>query len=307
MATLLKRLTRPQDHARLPKISGTVALDYLRDFRVQNEQVSSTHYRGTVTFRFVQSSVRSLLQQNNISFTDRQSGPFVVISTMDSGAAVPLLWEENNLWRTVWAETAIGDTLVPVVVPIGDLQDLSTITPDMSHQNMVAFDRLMQRYDATAVLWAEAKMIPSANGAPAVMVNYEVLGGSSHGLRGQLQVTGNDGDGLAAVYSTAVQQTLAALEQKFKSATVIEADENAEIARVTVVANVHSLQDWIQIERDVRRIPFVQDVMITAMTRTRLQFDVVHKGGQGAFEKAITAAGWHIQAAGTYYVLGRPK
>ena len=40
------------------------------------------------------------------------------------------LWPENNPWWQAWAKHLDSERLLRLVLPLGDLQDMATVTPD---------------------------------------------------------------------------------------------------------------------------------------------------------------------------------
>ncbi len=64
----------------------------------------------------------------------------------------PQVWEDN-LWRTAWLNLKAEQAIVPLIVPLGDLQDTSAIDAEEALAlDPVKLESLMIRYEAKAIL-----------------------------------------------------------------------------------------------------------------------------------------------------------
>ena len=127
-----------------PRLISTL----INDFEVTNEQLSTVRYVGTYTFRFKDSEVRRYLNMQNMSFTDVASKAVLVLPFYQTGSET-VLWDDSNLWMKAWARNKTYQGLVPVLVPIGDLQDVSDIEgsePLDYHSDKMA--AMIERYNA---------------------------------------------------------------------------------------------------------------------------------------------------------------
>ncbi|MEQ9449858.1 MAG: DUF2066 domain-containing protein [Rhodospirillaceae bacterium] len=161
-SALIERLVSPDDVARVPQPSASEIITMVRDFSIANERSSAVRYLADLTVRFHPGPVRALLRRANVPFTETVSKPLVVVPLYREDAGERLtLWEDPNPWRMAWMEPAADNSLVPFLVPLGDITDLTTISMEQASAGEVdALDALATRYGAggTLVAIAEASL-----------------------------------------------------------------------------------------------------------------------------------------------------
>ncbi len=52
----------------------------------------------------------------------------MVVLPLWKGPDGPVVWEDN-LWRKAWLDLKAEQAVVPMIIPLGDLEDTSAITP----------------------------------------------------------------------------------------------------------------------------------------------------------------------------------
>ena len=160
MQKLVQRLVVREDVARVSPLSAEQIADLLEGFAVADERTSGVRYLATLTFSFQPDAVRGFLRSQQIRYAEAQSKPAVVVP-LYGVAGEALLWDEPNPWRETWEGFNAGEWLVPLIVPLGDLEDISAID---------ASDAISGNSER---LWALA----SRYGAHEVMVSQFVLSG----------------------------------------------------------------------------------------------------------------------------------
>ena len=74
-----------------------------------------------------------------------------------NGPEGPVAWEDNP-WRKAWLDLNTDNDLVPIIVPLGDLDDSETISAEEALRgNEVKLQSLKLRYEAETVLVAVAE------------------------------------------------------------------------------------------------------------------------------------------------------
>ena len=124
MAKLLARLLPREELTLLRPLEAPQILAYVQDFSVGNERTSDVRYLAELTFRFRPGPVRELLRYNGLQHAETMSKPVVVLPIFGVEDEV-VLWGEANPWLATWAARPPGGWLVPLIVPLGDLGDLT--------------------------------------------------------------------------------------------------------------------------------------------------------------------------------------
>jgi hypothetical protein len=171
---LAERLGSPEAAQRLQGMDARDIGRMLRSLSIEEERSGPGRYIGKLTVRFLPGKIREVLGRYGIDIVEDQAPPVVVLPVW-KGPTGLVLWEEN-LWRKAWLDLKAEQSLVPIIVPLGDLEDTSAITPEEAAAgNAVKLESLMLRYEAKSILVAIAEPDP-AGGIHAVMQGDSPLG-----------------------------------------------------------------------------------------------------------------------------------
>ncbi|ACI98953.1 DUF2066 domain-containing protein [Rhodospirillum centenum] len=171
--TLYERLTLPRDANRLPTLGPAEIEALVEAFEVQEERTSAVRYVGTYTVRFRPSAVRTLMIGAGIPYAEVQAKPLLVLA-VDHTLGDPILWQQETAWRRAWADLPLPDGLLPIVIPYGELQDVTDIgVSEALAGDVTALRRIADRYGAGSVAVVQAglkgilEMPPPAGLPPA--------------------------------------------------------------------------------------------------------------------------------------------
>jgi len=164
---LAERLGSPEAAQRLQGMDARDIERMLRSLSIEEERSGPGRYIGKLTVRFLPDKIREVLGRYGIDVVEDQA-PAVIVLPVWKGPNGLVIWEDN-LWRKAWLDLKAEQSLVPIIVPLGDLEDTSAITADEAAAgNAVKLESLMLRYEAKGVLVAMAEPDP-AGGIHAVM------------------------------------------------------------------------------------------------------------------------------------------
>ena len=150
---LIERLVARDQRTRLPALEPEQILSLIQDFSLHDEKQSLVRYRADLTVRFVPDQVLSFLRQSGVSVTETTRQPVLLLPVwLDNGTA--LLWEDTNSWRDAWFDLDLGATLVPLIVPPGDLEDLATLSAQEASEGGEGVWLLADKYGARDVMIA---------------------------------------------------------------------------------------------------------------------------------------------------------
>lgn len=171
---LAERLGSPEAAQRLQGMDARDIGRMLRSLSIEEERSGPGRYIGKLTVRFLPDKIREVLGRYGIDVVEDQA-PAMVVLPVWKGPNGLVIWEDN-LWRKAWLDLKAEQSLVPIIVPLGDLEDTSAISPDEAVAgNAVKLESLMLRYEAKAILVAMAEPDPSG-GIHAVMQGDSPLG-----------------------------------------------------------------------------------------------------------------------------------
>jgi hypothetical protein len=224
---LAERLGSPEAVESLKGLEAPQIGRMLRSLSIEEEHSGPGRYIGKLTIRFLPGKIREIFGKHGIEVVEEQAPPMVVLPVWN-GPEGPVVWEEN-LWRKAWLDLKLEQTVVPIIIPLGDLQDTATITPEEALQlNPIKLEALQIRYEAKAILVAIASPEPSG-GIHAVMMGDSPLGRVTF----DKIYTAEDGT-LESAASLAAQRFNAVMVEKWRSTRLrlaAEARARAEAER----------------------------------------------------------------------------
>lgn len=154
---VLRRFTLYADWPRLPELTAADGELLVTGIGIANERASGTRYLGDVTARLNPQQVRRFLRQSGVRFTENQAAPSLLLPVLDT-PGVRVLFDEPNPWRAAWESIGLSNSLVPIRLALGDLQDFSAIDAGGAiGADWAALEQIASRYGVEQVLVAHAR------------------------------------------------------------------------------------------------------------------------------------------------------
>jgi len=282
---LVERLTMRVDHERLPNPPQNDIRAFIRDFSVTEEKTSAVRYLAKLTFHFKSGEVRNLLRANGIPFAETQSKSVVVLPVYQLAGEV-LLWEDNNPWREAWLRLPPAGGLVPLAVPIGDLQDIAQLRASQALDGEAsALGAVAERYGAGDAVVAFARVgLDAKTGAQDLLVTLIRHGpAAAETLPLEARFKSRPGEAVGDILSRAVIEAAKLVEDDWKLQNVVDYGRSGILA---ITIPVQSLRDWVMVERRLGGVPLVKRVETVLMSINEVRVNLHHVG---AADKLITA------------------
>lgn len=260
-----------------PPNTGVIAT-MVQDYELTKEKLSSVRYIGTYTFRFRENAVRRYFTKTNVPYTDVKSPPILMLPFYRS-AETTILWSQDNPWLESWKRSGSGPTLVPVIVPIGDLDDVKAIGDDESYNyNPYDLRRMMERYGAKESVIT----IADQDGA---MINVDIYRTDqmrpSFVRRIQVNAAG------PASYAAAVQQVKTVLQSDWKNKTAVAPAAYDDQRLLSARAVFSTLKDWAAIQSALRRIAAIQSVDLQSLSQGQALLTIKFTGARKNLKLAL--------------------
>lgn len=149
-------------------------LPFLKSLSIEEESISPGRYKGKLTVRFLPEKIRNLYSGFGVKVSGQQGPSFLVLAIWkDKGTQT--LWQDNP-WRQAWIKLHAEQSLIPVIVPLGDLEDSGSISvTDVLSEDAVKIEKIRRRYDVASVLVAFAEPA-EGGGVHATMSGKSPLG-----------------------------------------------------------------------------------------------------------------------------------
>ncbi len=288
---LFRRLTPATEWARQPQITPVELDQMVKSFDIANERHSSTRYLATVTYLFNPPTVRTALRKYGLQYSESTAKPVLVVPLVGSA------WTPDSPWAQAWATTARGGHLVPIVVPVGDVAEMSLLSTISTAADWNAVKPLVDRYNAGIVLIASA-----ARSGGTLQVTLTQIKPDGHSQRGASYTSQNHEDELAL--STRAAATIAdSVQEDWKRSTSVDYGAQTSLA---ALVSFSTLAEWIGVRRDLDSVRLVQNILVDEINLqgARLHFNYVGKIDQ--LQTALAQANLYLTAdANGTWILSR--
>jgi hypothetical protein len=286
---LLRRLTPAETYDRLPSARDLPIEQYVQNFTIRDEEVSGTQYIAELAVAYDPERVRGLLRERGVPLAQTVSAPLVVLPLYE-GPQGATLWPENNPWWQAWGDNLDPERLLRLVLPLGDLEDMTKVDVEQARAgDAAALRSLAARYGSEDILVmiASVQQEGSAAEVPIVRLEARRVGGVER-MNAPWTMRGEPGESLQELLDGAVRQIQDSLDAQWKSEHFLRFDQ----ARLMVVdIPIRELSDWVSINRDLKNLPEVSDVEIAAFSQRNVRAEIGYVGDELRFEEAVARLG----------------
>ncbi|MFN4281489.1 MAG: DUF2066 domain-containing protein [Alphaproteobacteria bacterium] len=301
---LLSRLTLSGDAQRLPRPSAAQISDLVRGFEVEGERASSVRYIANLRVRFRDDAVRNLLRQNGMPFAETRSKPMLILPVLD-GESGAILWEQDTYWRAAWAVAPRSEGLVPLIVPVGDLDDLRAITAELALAgDAPGLAAIAQRYGAGDVIVAVAT--PQYAGESVASVQVTINRFSALG-QDETVIENYDAPSGAApnqdVWVKAAAGVAANIEDAWKRSALIRYDSQRSLTATLALAGIDEL---VEMRRRFGRVAILRNAELVYLARDEAQFRFDYFGDERQLATAFAQSDLLLEQGETGWRL-RPR
>ncbi len=280
---MLARLTRKENRALLPPMDIETARALVKSLQVENELTSDVRYLADLVVAFEPDAVRSYLRAAGVPFTEVRSRPVLVVPVLADGVNY-LLWEEPNPWRAAWRDHPESYGLVPIVSPIGDLNDLTGLSAEQAvDADEGALGEAAVRYGAGSVMVAIATITGDEPGAQSIEVVASRVGRFEEPpLIISLQSAPEETPEL--FLHRAVGAVVSALDDDWKLTSTVSFEE---VGSMLVAVPISGLPGWIELRRRLAGVPSVTDVFVNALTASSAEVEIDYRGDAQQLVRAL--------------------
>lgn len=276
---------------------ASVISGMIQDFEVTKEQLSATRYVGTYTFSFNVAAVKSYFGTKNVSFSDTPSRPALVLPFMDKLGKSDL-WSPFNLWMKAWSRAeGLGSGLVPIQIPLGDLDDVADIGDDQALEyDPIKLSRLTKRYETGEAVMAIARpdsslSVSTKDTDPAqgtLKIHLYRTDREIPEFVQELTLTAAQGETMATLFDRAVKDVKTALQRDWKAKT---AAKTSETMHVQAKASFSGLAQWTDTKRALDRVYGLENLKVLSITPQSATLDFSFRGDESRLKSAFTQAG----------------
>lgn len=300
--TLLERLTLRTDHGDLPALADAGIAELISGIEVSDEKTSSVRYLAKITYRFKPDAIRELLSQEGLPFAETRSKPVLVIPVYQL-AGTQLLWDDPNPWREAWVGYQHRESLIPFIVPKGDLADVADIGPV---QAMAAtrkrLDTIARRYGATDTLVAVATLTTNpAAGRSGLDVSVSRFGPAIQEYTNIFSFTGSRGETVDTLLNRAVEGVAIQVEENWKRDNLMQLDSRQESLIVSVP--ITGIKYWTDVSKRLDSIAFIRRKDVLSLTRSEVIVGLYFVGSTTQLKLALAQSDLNLSQGDTSWML----
>ena len=254
LAAQLREKLKPEDIA-----------PFLRSLSIEKETSAPGRYIGTFTVRFLPAKMQKFLAGYNVDVPSQQADPVLVIPVFRSPEG-PKMWEDNP-WRQAWIDLKGEQGVVPIIIPLGDLEDTEALaTADALNGDTVKLEAIRKRYDAPSLLVAQAE--PAEGGGLHVFIEGDTKLGRVNINKVYMPEETEDGTVLP-VETAAVLAFQKVLNKAYQAQAVVAAEaqaaKNNTPQSLAVTVPFNSPREWNAIRSRILNTPNVSAVDLSSL------------------------------------------
>lgn len=274
---------------------------------IQQEGLASIRYTGKVAVTFFPEAVRTLFAESNVHIFDTLAPTQVILPIWTSSPQKgPALWSDENPWRLAWTDR-LKTGLVPVEVPLGDLQDVGAVrsTQAFSLDREVLLN-LAHRYHADDVVVTHAQLLRSDGGDPRairVTAARRKDGGFLFNKTLPLMEGLQKGDYLKETLSYATEHVVAWLDALWREDYALSPPGYRDTTLALRIDIPAGLQDWVSIRRALDGMRYIQSWRLVSLHLKEAWISATVRGSPEQLIPEIAAAGLYIDKGDEYWVV----
>ncbi len=299
--TLVERLGSADIAAEYAEWTLDDVAPYLKSLSIEKENSAPGRYIGQFTVRFMPGKIQSLLAKHGVTVPTMQAKAVIVLPVWKAPEG-PQLWEDNP-WRKAWIELGAEQAMVPMIVPLGDLEDSSVLTAaDAVLGDPLKIEAVRRRYDAPGIVIATAT---PAEGGVRVLIQGETDLGR---VNFDKVYTAEDGT-LEGAMQVAIKRFAGAMNTKYKQ-DVAKADAEADSlatarkrSAVSVAVPFSSPTEWNRIRSRILAAPNVVGVDVASLSGDGAVVKLLFTNTVERLQNSMQSAGLSLSQIGGTWVI----
>ena len=281
---VLTDIAPPERAATLTLPSDDIISTWVQDFQIEEEKTSATRYIGRFTFRFMADPIQQYLAGNNVQFAQVQTKRLLVLPIYTDESGTSTLWGAGNLWLAQWAQKTPNASLVPMMLPTGDVSDSTTLSATQALAgDLPRLTALAQRYGAGDVLVTEVKVSsPGVDGKETLAISATRYGREAPQSFSDSVV--GDPAMIDDLLGQSTDRTISWVQGQWKQANLVDASKQGTM---TIEVPVSNLKQWVDIKKQLGGVPSLKSVRLVSLTRTLAVLEVSYLGDLPQFQRAL--------------------
>jgi hypothetical protein len=292
---LSHRLVPQKDWDKLPKLDDAGLERLIRGYTVAGEKRSTTRYLARVTYIFNPAAVKHLFRVANIGVAEQQGNAILLV-------AMSPTYNAHSEWAQAVAQPKYATAQFPLVTPIGDAVDQSSLGP--LHFGDAGWGQVQAA--ASRVHAGEAVLMQASNPAASKMtVRLRRVGPGKPVALADIEVPVATGTPPEKAFAIAAEQAEAAIEEAWKTRGTVDLSKKSKLV---AEATISSLPEWNSVLARLQSVSTVSDVEVIAMNIGEARISFSYTGTPDQLRSAAAQASLTLtDRGGSWWIsAGRP-
>ncbi len=273
-------------------------MTYLKSLSIEEESFSPGRYIGKFTVRFLPNKVSPLFRKYGVTLTTEQAPATLVVPVWKVDGTTQI-WETNP-WRTAWLNLGASHAKVPIIVALGDAEDVKLLaTTDLTALDPVKLEAMRRRYDVQGILLAFAE----AEGAGSVKVKIE--GDSTIGKVKIEKIYASDNNTLEGAAIAATKRFHELMVRKYNSdeQKLASKKKGSDRNTVSVAVPFSSPSQWNGIRSRILSTPGVKGVDVSSLDGDGAVIRLLYSGDLEILGSSFQSAGLQFKQIGSTWMI----
>ena len=268
---LVRRLTLPDEKSQIMGLSIDEIKGLVQGYEVVRERISPVRYLANLTVLFNPNLVRDFLLEKGAAFSEIPSLPIVLIPIFETNG-ISRLWKTPNPWMKVWRESYHSNSLIPIIIPKGDFQDIKylsaaqAVSGELGHLNPI-----MEKYGAhKAVVAKVSRKFDFVDNSPFLEITSRASGQDDHEETIIDIIKIPPDTDLNELMKSGKQKIITSLNSAWKRENQVVAGVEQ---RISVEIPILGLEHWLSIRSKLREIGALKTSELVRLTKERALVD----------------------------------
>lgn len=300
---LLLSKHNPEKAESIARSLNDVQIDqHIRGYQLVQDKVEGNRYIAQYQVSVSDDLVERLLVSENTTPGHEAANPILVIPVLNANSEM-LLWQDDNVWRSIWNGMALerGENLL--IMPYGDPTDRAAINSATAlssrYEDLAA---LASRYGAREIVVALAEVNQDSS-PPGVRVTLRRLSAELD----KRKVTFYESPSAQDTPESALPSAARAVADELKDiARYYEGEEERRVANAStqkVQAQFRRLSDWVAMKSKLSQLPQVVRLDVDAIDIQTADATLYFNGSPDTMRQIMEANGLAVNPTGDSWSL----
>lgn len=269
----------------------------VRGYEIIEDKLDGNHYVANYRVSVSEDLVQRLLVSDTPAAANDQASPMVIIPVYTKDGKI-MLWEPENLWRSLFSTIALERGEGLLLMPYGDPTDAATTNGStVLSYDYEALKNLAARYGGHEIVVVHAQAKPDKS-PPGLLITLRRLSPGFDKLKDVYFET----DGKEQTPESLMPEAAKAIAEQLKEvARYYQGDEEKKIVnakQLHVRSEFRRLGDWVKMQTLLSGLPRVVRVKVDNISIQSADATLYYEGTPEGMQQIMQAAGIHATPDG---------